>query len=147
MKHALRVAAAALVIPAFATAASATPPAVSVTQAWIRALPGGLPAAGYFALTNMGSGPVSLVGASSSACGMLMLHRSESHNGVSQMTDVTKVAVAAGQTLRFAPGGYHLMCTQPAAALTQGANVPVTLDFSDGSQVTVPFAVRSATGQ
>jgi copper(I)-binding protein len=147
MTRLLMTAAAALTTLTLASAAAAAPPAIAVSNAWFRALPAGLPAGGYFTLTNKGSSSMSLVGASSSACGMLMLHQSETSNGVSRMTDVAKVDVAAGDTMRFAPGGYHLMCMRPAATLKQGSDVPVTFLFSDGSKATVPFAVRSATGQ
>jgi len=126
---------------------AAAPDGLSVTDAWFRSLPAGLPAAGYFALTNKSHDSIELVSASSPDCRMLMLHLSENNNGVSQMSDLSKVDLAAGQTVHFSPGGYHLMCMQPAAALKPGAHVPVTLHFSGGSQITVSFAVRTATGQ
>jgi copper(I)-binding protein len=49
--------------------------------------------------------------------------------------------------LKFAPGGYHLMCMQPSADIKPGKTVSVTLTFANGSSVTAPFAVRSASGQ
>ena len=58
---------------------------VSVTNAWIRALPARLPAGGYFTLKNLGKSDVALTGASSPSCGMLMLHRSTDANGMSSM--------------------------------------------------------------
>lgn len=120
---------------------------MTVSDAWFRALPGKLPAAGYFSVTNAGRGPVALTGAQSPGCGMLMLHMTHNMGGMMQMMAVEQVEVPAGGHVAFAPGGYHLMCTEPAAALKPGANVPVTLRFSDGSQLNAIFAVRTATGR
>lgn len=129
--------------------AAATPAAAAVTvqDAWIRALPGTLPSGGYFTLHNDGKITETLVSAASPACGMLMLHVSENKGGMSAMRDVTEVDVAPGATLRFAPGGYHLMCMDAKPAIKPGAKVPVTLGFKDGEKLTVNFAVRNAAGK
>ena len=121
--------------------------AVQVSDAWIRWLPANLPAAGYFTLRNTSAKEVSLTGAQSSACGMLMLHRSTESGGMGSMQDVTSVAVPAGGTVKFAPGGYHLMCMDPAPAIAPGATVSVTLSFSDGSKSQTRFAVKNAQGK
>jgi hypothetical protein len=120
---------------------------VSVTNAWIRALPARLPAGGYFTLKNLGKSEVSLTGASSPACGMLMLHRSSDANGMSSMSDMPSIAVAAGATVSFAPGGLHLMCMDPAASLKPGSKALVTLQFSDRTTTTAAFAVKDARGK
>ena len=120
---------------------------LSVTGDWIRVLPMQLPAAGYFDLRNAGRSEVVLTGASSPACGMLMLHRSVEANGVSKMEDVDRIAIKARTTLAFAPGGFHLMCMDPTNALKPGVTVPVTLDFADGTSLSAPFAVRNANGK
>jgi copper(I)-binding protein len=134
-----------LTIALLATSAQAAP--LTVTDSWFRALPSKLPAAGYFTLTNSGPSPVALKSAQSSACGTLMLHMTHNMGGMMHMMEVEQVEVPARSTVKFAPGGYHLMCTNPTAALTPGAAVAVTLHFSDGSQSNTTFAVRSATGQ
>ncbi len=120
---------------------------VKVSDAWLRALPAGLPAGGYFTLHNNTGKALTLTGASSAACGMLMLHKSDDMGGMMHMEDVTKVEVPAGGTIKFAPGGYHLMCMEPSADIKPGGKVRITLGFSDGSRVETPFAVRSASGQ
>jgi periplasmic copper chaperone A len=120
---------------------------VTVTNAWFRALPAKLPSGGYFTLHNGGAAPITLTGAESPACGMLMLHKSSDMNGMSSMSDVASVPVPAGGTLQFAPGGYHLMCMNPAPAMKPGASVSVTLDFADGTKATLLFAVKNAAGR
>jgi hypothetical protein len=118
-----------------------------VANAWFRWLPAHLPAGGYFELHNGGTKPVTLMSADSPDCGMLMLHKSEQKNGVDRMFDVNAIDVPAGGTLRFAPGGYHLMCMDPGPVMKPGAAVSVRLHFADGSLVTSGFRVRNAAGR
>ena len=118
-----------------------------MSDAWIRALPAHLPAAGYFTLKNLGTAEVSLTGAETPACGMLMLHKSTESGGMGSMEDVASVALAPGGTVKFAPGGYHLMCMDPTGAIKPGGTVAVTLKFSDGGSTTSNFAVRNAQGK
>src|SRR5258708_6935241 len=122
------------------SAAQAAP--FDVTDAWFRSLPGKLPAAGYFTAQNNGHRDISITGVSSDACGMLMIHQSIAKGGMSSMDMVDSVKVPAGGMVRFAPGGYHLMCEAPKMKI--GAKVPVLLHLSDGGAIAVGFAVRGA---
>ena len=131
--------------PALANAA--TVPQITITGAWIRALPAGIPSGGYFTLHNAGPEPVTLVGASSPGCGMLMLHKSETMGGMSKMEDVTGVDVPPNGTIAFAPGGYHLMCMDAKPVIRPGGTVPVTLIFKNKFRLQAPFAVRNASGK
>lgn len=140
--HLLEFAAVALLIAAPAQAAT-----VTVKDAWFRSLPAKLPAGGYFTLHNGGDKTITLTGAESSACGMLMLHKTESKNGTGMMMDMPTVAVPANSDLKFAPGGYHLMCMDPTPAMKPGATVSVTFDFADGTKTHVPFQVKNAKGE
>ena len=139
------IAMAALAILALSAHAKAA--GTTLSGGWMRALPAGLPAAGYFELHNGGGRTISLTGAASPACGMLMLHKSENAGGLGSMVDVSRVDVAPGGTVKFAPGGYHLMCMDPTAAIRPGANVAVTFHFADGSETTANFAVKNAQGK
>ena len=135
---------------ACASPARAAPPAavsVSVSGAWMRVITPEVPAGGYFSLHNGGAAPVTLTGASSPGCGTLMMHHTSEANGMSSMDMVRSVAVPPGATVAFAPGGYHLMCMQPAPAMRPGGRVPVTLDFAGGQTLETTFAVRNATGR
>jgi hypothetical protein len=131
-----------LVIVGAAQAAS-----VDITGPWFRALPGKLPAGGYFTAQNNTRRDIAITGVSSDACGMLMIHQSSNKGGMSSMDMMMRVTVPANGKLVFAPGGYHLMCTDPTPKMKIGARVPVVLQFSDGSAVAVAFAVRGANGK
>lgn len=120
---------------------------VVVNDPWMRFIIPARPAAGYFVLANQTSRALTLVSASSPACGMLMLHRSVGDGGVERMTMVKDVDVPAHGSVTFSPGGYHLMCMSPSAAMIPGHSVPVTLRFKDGGEVTAEFSVRGALGK
>jgi copper(I)-binding protein len=124
-------------------AAQAAP--VTIADPWFRFLPAGLPAGGYFTAHNAGKADLAITGAQSPACGMLMLHQSSNKGGMSGMDMVDKVALPAGGTASFTPGGFHLMCDQPK--MNVGSAVPVTLQLSDGSSVKALFAVKDARGK
>lgn len=128
---------------AMTAAAHAAP--FDVTDAWFRSLPGKLPAGGYFTAQNNTGKDVSINGASSDACGMLMIHQSSSKGGMSGMDMVDSVKVPAGATVKFAPGGYHLMCDAPKMKI--GTKVPVVLHLSNGQAVAVGFVVKGAAGK
>lgn len=125
----------------------AAPQTLAVSDAWFRALPGALPAGGYFTLRNSGPKEAVLTGAQSPACGMLMLHKSQTKGGMAGMDMVGAVPVPAGGSVSFSPGGYHLMCMSPNATLKPGAHATVTLLFQDGGKLVADFAVRNAAGK
>jgi len=88
----------AMAAPAFASD-------VQVNDAWFRSLLAKLPAGGYFVLHNSGAQEISLVGAQSPVCSMLMLHRSTESGGMSSMEDVASVPVAAGAPCQSGAAG------------------------------------------
>jgi copper(I)-binding protein len=100
-----------------------------------------LPAGGYMVLHNAGDSDAVIVAARSPACGSLMLHESQDSSGMSMMMDVPRVTVPAHGQVAFAPGGYHLMCMQPA--MKPGQSVMVTLS----SSLAVDMPVYGATGR
>lgn len=125
------------------SAAAPMPASAAVTEGWFRALPPSVPSGGYFTLRNTGTKPLTLTDVETPACGMVMMHKST--NG--GMEHVMSLEVAAGETVTFAPGGYHLMCMDTKPALKPGARVPVTFHFAGNQDVTATFDVRNATGK
>ena len=130
-----------------AAPASAAPKGVSIEKPWIRLIIKARPAAGYFTLRNNGDKAVVLTGAVSSGCGMVMLHQSKDVNCVEKMLPVKSVTVKPHGTFSFAPGGYHLMCMKPQAAMAIGKSVPMTLKFAGGDSITAQFPVNGPGGK
>lgn len=117
------------------------------SQAWIRVLPGDLPLAGYFVLSNPGEQGLTLVGAHSAAFRQIEIHRSMDESGVARMMKVERAPIPAHARLVFEPGGFHLMLFGRTRTLQPGADVAITLEFADGSRLAVPFALREATAR
>jgi len=124
--------------------AKATPPApsIQVKDAWIRWLPAGVPAGGYATLINTGDQPVTLIGVSSAVFAELMIHRSMARAGTMEMSPVERITIEPHTTLDFAASGYHLMLMRPSMPLVPGSQVPITLRFAGGGELTVQFEVR-----
>lgn len=127
-----------------AAPALAAPASVMVSDCWVRLLPGTLPSGGYFSVMNMSDKAVNLVGVQTDAFGMAMLHETQSNGSTSTMVMVDKAPVPANGTLKFAPGGYHLMLEKPRQSIKVGTSVPMTFEFDDGEKVTSECKVKSA---
>lgn len=140
----LPIAAIALVLAA-ATPGHAADDGLTLSDGWMRIIVPSRPAAGYFTLRNDADRARVLSGASSPACGSIMLHQSKTEDGVEKMTMVKDAAVPAHGSLKFAPHGYHLMCMSPSPELKPGQQVPVTLQFEDGATLAGEFTVHGAT--
>ncbi|WP_322045627.1 copper chaperone PCu(A)C [Paraburkholderia sp. J67] len=134
---------AAAALPAFAAPSGA----MTVSDCWIRSMPGDIPSGGYFKLMNMSDKPVDLTGIHADAFGMAMLHQTQSSGSASKMAMVDKASVPANGTLAFAPGGYHVMFEKAKKPLTVGSTIPVVFQFSDGEKVEAQCAVKNAAGQ
>jgi len=137
----VRTIAAALLLAAGTANAADT---VSASAAWIRVLPGSLPAGGYVVFRNTGDREVAIVDAESPAYGMAMIHRSSTETGMGRMEMVDRVAIPARGTVAFSPGGYHVMLEQPKHPVKPGEPVQVTFTLSDGKKLPVTFVARPA---
>jgi len=93
-------------------------------------VPGMNMSAGYLALTNNTSRPVVITHVDSTQFGSVELHESVLEDGVSRMRPLGELTIPPRQTVRFEPGGKHLMLMRPAI----GADT-VTLDFYSGDTV------------
>ena len=129
-------------------AASASEP-VHVANAWIRATAPGQQAAGaYFDLTS--SVAAALVAAESPAAGKAELHTMTMDDGVMRMRALDKVELPAQRTIRFAPGGLHVMLTGITKPLRPGDRVPLMLTVQTAggvkSTLKVVAEVRAAEG-
>jgi copper(I)-binding protein len=127
----------ALLLPAAAQAGD-----VTVAKPWMRYLLPSIPAAGYMVLQNNGDAPAVLTGASSPACGSLMLHQSQDDSGMATMMMVRRIAIPAHGSVSLAPGGYHMMCMDPKMKV--GDSVPVTLTLQDGTTIAAVMPVYGA---
>jgi copper(I)-binding protein len=118
-------------------------PAVTVTDAYARAVPPGQPnGAVYLTLTNHSAQPRTLVAATSPNAQAVELHSHIHEADMMRMRRVERIEIPAGGSVSLEPGGLHLMLIGLKGDLQPGDQVGLTLDFDDGSKLQVPAPVR-----
>jgi copper(I)-binding protein len=117
---------------------------LTIEHAWSRATIGAdRPGVFYVEIKNNGSADDALVGITTSAAGMPMLHETVVTDGIASMPHAMSIPVPAGQNVQLAPGGYHGMLMGLTTALKEGDSFPVTLTFQNAGEITVPVEVLS----
>ncbi len=144
-RHNPRAWIACALLTGIAAGAQANPPPARVSGGWIRWLPGNGPLAGYFRIENLANAPLDLVGASGADFSRIQLHRSIETRGMERMIHLHSITIPAGATVRFKPGGYHLMLWR-RHDLKIGQTVDIRLHFSGGGEVRARFRVKAPTG-
>lgn len=122
-------------------------PAVSVSDAWVKAVDDGMTAA-FGQLTNNSDHDARIVSATTPSAQRVELHE--------VVTDTTGTAtmrqkegglvVPANGELELAPGGDHIMLMDVTSPLTPGSDVEVVATFEDGSTLTITAQVRDFAG-
>ena len=131
MRRISRIVAAALLV----SACHQQPAAPTLENAWVRlpAVPGN-PGAAYFTLKG-GSQPDTLTGIASPATTRAELHETMQHGHMAAMQPLREVALGAGKTVDFAPGGRHVMLFGLAPALKPGARISLMLTLASGRKL------------
>lgn len=121
---------------------------ITVSDARVTEAPPGTPVAGGFlTLRNDGAEKAVLTGAVAHGFERVEIHRSERQGDRVTMRHVESVEIAAGSTLAFAPGSWHLMLFGEPPLPRAGEMVTITLHFADGGSVTVEApVVRPGSG-
>jgi copper(I)-binding protein len=119
-----------------ATASAAAAQSVKVANAWVRpTAPGQTSAGAYIELTS--EAPAALVAAGSALAGRAELHSMSMDGGIMRMRALSRVELPAGQTVKLAPGGLHLMLLDLKQPLRTGDKVPLVLTIqSSGTSIT-----------
>lgn len=107
------------------------------------AVPGN-PGAVYFDIANNGADTATILSVHVEGAGSAMMHRMTMSDGQASMEAAPRVEVPAGETVRFAPGGLHVMAMDLADTLVAGGATEVTLTFASGDKISFPAEVRAA---
>lgn len=127
-----------------ALVAGADVPGVRITDPWIRINPAGDLAAAYLTLHNDSHRALTVIGAHTVLAAHAMIHESAVIGGQSRMRARGKLVVPPGGTLRFAPGGLHIMLTGLAHPLHPGEAVQLDLLLEDGASERMSAIARPA---
>jgi copper(I)-binding protein len=130
--------------PAPSETADATPenaPGIVLSDARVQ-LPvvSGRPGAAYFTLTQASGPPRKLVAVAVAMAGRTEMHETAKDGAMSTMKPVGEVPIASGETVRFAPGGYHVMLfdLDPRLRFEKTARLTLTFDNGDKAAVAAP---------
>jgi len=141
LKNRFTVSSALLLNALFACCALAQAPSLTVSDAWVRVTPGSDVAAVYLTVHNASTSAVTVTGVESPVAAA-MIHESTVEGGVSRMRPQGTLIVAPGQTLKFEPGGLHVMLHGLKHPLSPGDSVPVVLQLKSGGSLAFQARVR-----
>jgi copper(I)-binding protein len=122
-------------------------PTLVVLDAWTRQVPGSDVAAAYLTLRNPTTKPITIVGMESSLAEHVMIHETKTVGGQSQMRPHEQLVIAPGQTVKFEPGGLHVMLMGVTQSVAVGKSVPLVLLLADGTRMPVAAVVRPLSAQ
>ncbi len=94
------------------------------------------------AITNDGDGDDTLLAVETDAAVAIELHETRIENGQATMEPRDEVPLPAGETVRFQPGGLHLMMVAPDDEVEIGATFEITLEFERSEPITATAEVR-----
>ena len=127
-----------------AAAAPDAPPGITLSDARIQLpLVSGRPAAAYFTVSQANGAPRKVVGVAVEMAGRAEMH--ETRGGT--MAPVKEVEVGPGKTIKFAPGGYHVMLfdLDPKLRFSKDAELTITFDGGDKASARAPVATMADT--
>lgn len=137
------------VATAGADSPATSPSSLRVEEAWVRATSGSEDpsmTAAFMIIWNDGDSDIDLVAAESAVAGSTELHEMASVDGAMVMRQVEGgLTITAGRGKTLAPGGHHVMLMDLEEELTPGAEVELTLVFSDGSRQAITAPVKAFT--
>ena len=117
---------------------------ITVNDPYVRAVPPVVKtSAAFMQFQNSDAVEHFLVSASTPVAAAVELHMHTMDDGVMRMRRIAHVHLPPGETISLEPGGLHIMLFDLSAPLNPGDQVPITLTFSDGSNMAISAQVRS----
>lgn len=130
-----------LILAALLAAPALAGPAIEVTEAWARPSIPNRPGAAYLEIRNAGDAPDRLVGVRAAGAEAAELHEARQKDGMMTMAPVEAIEVPAGETVKLAPGGFHVMLFGLAKPLAEGDTLGLTLEFEQAGEIAVAAPV------
>ena len=120
-------------------------PGLSVSNARMMLAPvSGNPAAVYFDVDYQADRGLSISRAHVEGAESATLHAYGEWEGKMQMAEAMPIAMTKGDTIKFEPGGLHVMAFEVAPEIEPGDTVEVTITVSGGDKHSFDAEVRAA---
>jgi hypothetical protein len=145
------------ILPACAALTAPDAAQLEIVDPWVRAAkamsggdasggdmhaPAGTSAA-YFTIRNAGRQPDRLLKVYSDVSEFVEIHKSETRDGVTTMTEVKGVDIPGVSSVEFKPGGLHVMFIKLRGDLNPGDKVRFTLEFEQSGKTEVEAEVKA----
>ena len=131
-----------LILSALMLAACNSPEiSVEVRDAWSPPAPPGATVIAVYA-TLVAHQNDTLLSVSSPTAREAQLHATTEENGMMKMRPVAQLALKAGETVRFEPGGMHLMLMDPNTAPSPHPPISLTFHFEHAGDIEVRAEVK-----
>lgn len=131
-----------------APAEEANPTGLAVSNARLILPPvAGNPAAIYFDLKNEGNRPVAVRRADVADAKSASMHDMMEYNREMTMADMGPLTVPVGETVKFEPGGKHVMVFEPSPELKAGGKTELTLTVAGGDKASFEIPVEAANAE
>jgi len=101
----------------------------------------GNPGAVYFDISYDGDDVAVLRAADVAGAKSAMLHETVEANGQSSMQESMPIKINKGATIKFEPGGRHVMAMDLDDTLQPGGTTEVTLTFTGGDKMSFPAQI------
>ena len=116
---------------------------LTIQDAWARPAQTGENGAAYFIIENETLSDDTLMSVSSDIATAAEVHMSMGDaNGVMSMQMQEAVAIPAGESVDFKPGGLHVMLVNLTRDLKPGDTITLTLNFKETGNVVVEVQVK-----
>ncbi|MDP3675227.1 MAG: copper chaperone PCu(A)C [Novosphingobium sp.] len=120
------------------------PPGITLSDARIQ-LPvvSGRPGAAYFTVSQANGAPHTVTGVAVEMAARAEMHQTSGGS----MAPLGKVGIGAGKTVKFEPGGYHVMLFDLDPKLRFSKDVALTVTFEGGGKAVARAPVTTMAGQ
>jgi len=116
---------------------------IEVKDAWIRAMPPtGKSTAAFMVIENSNAHEMVLKSAACDIADLVQIHTMEQDGEIMKMKEIPELSIPANGQRVLAPKGFHIMLIGLLRPIKEDEIIPITLDFADGSSVTVGAVVK-----
>ena len=114
----------------------------TVTNAWVRETKLGRSTAAYLNFKNISDKAITLVAIGCSGFKLCEMHQTVSTNGNNHMEKLDRLIIPPKKTIKFKPGGKHIMMISAQSHLHPDKHIVIDLQFASGKSLKVPINIK-----
>lgn len=108
---------------------------IVVEDTMVKTTPPGITnSAAYLTISNNSDQDITLMDVASDAAQLVEMHEHVISNGAMKMQRMSPLKIEANSSVKFQPGGYHIMFIGVTQNIKEGDKINITLSFDDGTK-------------